>query len=120
MDYIQLEIGGKARGLKFNQKTYKVFYDYIDPSDHIGSFHYAAVYAAITSNCYVKREEFTESFETVCGWVDEMSNEDKMTVTNVFSETAYFKKAVEDGEAETKKKEPKKKNLNQEHTMKTA
>ena len=98
MDYIQLELGGKLRGLKFNQYTYIKFYEKVSPDDYIATFHYAAVFAALKSNAYVKGEEFTETWEDVCSLVDAMKTEDKDKVAEVFNNTAYFRKAVEDGE----------------------
>jgi len=99
MDYILInDLGGKARGLKFNQYTYIKFYEKVSPDDYIATFHYAAVFAALKSNAYVKGEEFTDTWEDVCNMVDAMSAEDKALVADVFNNTAYFKKAVEDGE----------------------
>jgi len=98
MDYIQLELGGKLRGLKFNQYTYIKFYEKVAQDDYIATFHYAAVFAALKSNAYVKGEEFTETWEDVCSLVDAMKTEDKDKVAEVFNNTAYFRKAVEDGE----------------------
>lgn len=89
--------GSNARGLKFNQLAYITFYEKVDQDNYLGTFHYAAVYGALKANAYVKGQEFTETFESVCDWVDEMSKEDKEKVTEVFGNTAYFKKLVEDG-----------------------
>lgn len=103
MDYLQINIGGKLRGLKFNQLAYITFYKFIDLENFDSTFHYAAVYAALLANAYVKREEFTETFETVCGWVDEATVEDKNAVLEAFNSTAYWKKIVEDGKAVVEK-----------------
>lgn len=117
MSYLQLEIGGQTRGLKFNQKAYITFYDFVDKKDFEGTFHYAAIYAALLANAYVKREEFTETFETVCDWVDLLSADDKTAVTKVFNETAFWKKLVEDGAKEVEDNTKKKKRMS---TMKKA
>lgn len=96
-NYIQIKRKGVSVGLKFNQLAYITFYEKVDQNNYLGTFHYAAVYGALQGNAYAKEQEFKESFESVCDWVDEMSKEDKDQITKVFSETAYFKKLVEDG-----------------------
>lgn len=99
MNYVQVNIGGQLRGLKFNELAYTEFYSKVDLNNYVGTFNYAAVWSGLMSNAYVKREEFTVTFETVCEWVDEMSREDKLKVQTTFVDTAYFKQAVKDGEA---------------------
>lgn len=99
MDYTQLNIGGKLRGLKFNQMAYVLFYQHIDIAEYMASMYYAVIYGGLKANAYVKREEFTESFETVCDWIDDMSAEDKEAALKVFTETSRWQKIVEDGKA---------------------
>lgn len=60
MSYIQIEIGGKARGLKFNQYAMVTFYKHVDLKDYDASSVYAMIYGGLKANCYVKREEFVD------------------------------------------------------------
>lgn len=117
MSYIQIQLGGELRGLKFNQLTYITFYKEVDQNNYEGTFHYAAVWAALKANAYVKRIEFTQTWETVCDWVDIMTAEDKDMVQNEFSNSATFKSLVKDGEQNQEEEPAKKKIL--ENTMMT-
>lgn len=116
MSYLQLEIGGQLRGLKFNTHAYVNFYKEVDMDDYEGTFHYAAVWAALKANAYVKRVEFTEKYETVCDWVDVMSLEDKEQVKDAFANSATYKNLVKDGKQEDDK-EPAKKKILKSTTM---
>lgn len=113
MSYIQIEIGGKLRGLKFNQLALEVV------STHSGEtttgFMYALIYGGLKGNSYVKREEPDYSFEDVCDWVDAMHRETKTKtieeVTKVMTETQIYKDLIQTGEdiQETDKKKVLKK-----------
>lgn len=96
-NYLQVNIGGQLRGLKFSNGAYVTFYETVDHNNYLASFYYAVIYAGLKANSYAKREEFTESFETVCDWVDAMSEEDKAAALKVFSETEYWKKQIDEG-----------------------
>lgn len=107
MSYINIQ----GKGLKFNQLAYIKFYEKVDHADFIGTFHYAAAFGGLRANAYVKGEEFTDSFENVCEWVDGLSGAEKEQITEVFNNTAYFKKLIEENlPEEVKAPEVKKKN----------
>jgi hypothetical protein len=99
MSYIQITIGGKERGLKFNQLAIELMSQYNDTNTTTG-FIYALFYAGLRGNNYVKREEPDYTFEEVCDWVDEMDNKDKIVndVSAVLTETQVWKKLVKQGE----------------------
>jgi len=104
MSYINIQ----GRGLKFNQGALIIFQSKID-QDNIGATAgYALIYAGLKSNAYVKGEEFTETFEQVCDWVDTLSDEEILNTTNCFKETQAYKKimpeAKEDPVEDDKKK----------------
>jgi hypothetical protein len=106
MSYTTIELGGKTRGLKFNQLAIELIGQYNDSSTTTG-FLYAMVYAGLKGNAYVKREELDATFEQVCDWVDEMPNKDTVVgdTTKVLAETQIWKDLVKQGEeAEEKKK----------------
>src|SRR6185312_16802331 len=102
MSYIKIEIGGAERGLKFNQGALITFQGKIDPDNVAGTTGYALVWAGLKSNAYVKGEEFTEKFETVCDWVDELSQETILEVIKTFQETQAFKNLLPKEEGKKK------------------
>jgi hypothetical protein len=107
MSYIKIEIGGKERGLKFNQYAVITMAKFADLENYEATAAYAMTYAGLKANCYVKREEADFTFEEVCDWVDKVSAEVMLQVYNVFSETQVYKELIEKGTATeevTKKK----------------
>jgi hypothetical protein len=70
MSYIQIEIGGKARGLKFNQMAVEVFTQHLTDVGFDTSTVYAMMYAGLVANCYQKQEEPFFTFADVIDWVD--------------------------------------------------
>lgn len=104
MSYIQIEIGGKLRGLKFNQMSLMIFSSKTDKDEPTASSGYALIYAGLKANSYVKGEEFVETtevdgkkvetpitFEMVCDWYEELSEETILKVVKCFNETQTFK-----------------------------
>lgn len=117
MSYIQIEIGGKLRGLKFNQGALIISQMKIDQDNIAASAAYAMFYAGLKSNAYVKGVEFVDeieedgkkkevpiTFEMVCDWVDDLKEEDTLAVLNCFKETQAYKKIVSEVSDEDKKK----------------
>lgn len=94
MSYIQLEIGGKERGLKFNQLALEVFTKHTDYETQRADL-YACIFAGLRGNSYVKREEPDYTFEQVCEWCDEANDDDLVKAYNEFTETQSFKKWYE-------------------------
>ncbi len=93
-NYIQIEMGGKPRGLKFNQGALIIFQSKIDKLNAVATTAYALVWAGLKANAFVKEEEFTETFEQVCEWVDEMNEETISKIIACFNKTQEFQKAV--------------------------
>ena len=107
MSYIKIEIGGRERGLKFNQGALIMFQEKIEINNYAATTGYALIWAGLKANAYVKGEEFTENFETVCDWVDELPEADVLRVIDCFKETQAYKKLLpEQPEQEDKKKLP--------------
>ena len=108
MSYLQLELGGKLRGLKFNQLAIEIISTHNDNSTQ-SAFMYAMIYGGLMGNSYVKREEPDYTFENVCDWVDVMENKAEAIskVTEVLTSTQVWKTLVKAGEeiTEEKKKE---------------
>lgn len=70
MNYIQIEIGGKPRGLKFNQLSLETYAKNV--GTNVSTAIYATFYAGLVGNCYVKQEEVDFTLEDVTDWVDEL------------------------------------------------
>ena len=92
MSYTQIEIGGKLRGLKFNQEALELFVKHIDWLNQTAASEvYAGFYGGLVANARVKREEVDFNFENVCDWVDELTPEVKAEAMKVMSETQKYK-----------------------------
>ena len=111
MSYIEIEIGGKKRGLKFSQGTLMLFKDsikdYTDEDVLIFS-PFRIVWAALKANCIVKGELVDFTFENVYDWVEKLSEEDLQIILSAFNESVGFNKN-DNVEDEKKKKEKVKK-----------
>ena len=104
--YIQMTIGDKPRGLKFNQMAVMTMTTYLDYNNLAATYGYALVYSGLVANCYVKREEPDFDFEKVCDWVEQMSMEDLLKVKECFESTQTYKTLIASQvEDETKKKQ---------------
>lgn len=108
--YKQMEIGGKPRGLKFNQMCVVVMTQHLDFNNSAATYPYALVYAALYANAYVKREEPDFDFEKVCEWVDELKMEQILEIRDAFEATQAFRNLIpsENKEEMTKKKQKSK------------
>jgi hypothetical protein len=107
MSYITINLGGKSRGLKFNQMAIELIGQYNDAQTTTG-FLYAMIYGGLKGNAYVKREELELTFEEVCDLIDEMPNKEVMAqnISKVLADTQIWKDLVKKGEEieEDKKK----------------
>ena len=107
MSYIQIEIGGKLRGLKFNQGAHVEIFNKIGQANNNVVFAgYAVVWAGLKANSYVKGEEIDFTFEQVCDWVDAMKEEDLLKMTDCYKSTVKFMDDLP--EEKSKKKLPQK------------
>lgn len=124
MSYIQIEIGGKQRGVKFNQYAVILMAKFMDYEQYEASSAYAMIYGGLMACAYVKKQELINdadveldgtqikagekvSFEQVCSWVDQLDKETIDKVANVFMETQEYKNLIGKGEKDnelTKKK----------------
>lgn len=125
MNYIQIEIGGKLRGWKATQLTLEIWSKKTLHDFNATSSNYAAVYAGLVANCYVKEEEFTKTvevnglpvevaatFEDVCEWVDGLKDKNVLSlVKKTFEESQYYIELLESMENALKasKKDPENK-----------
>lgn len=96
MSYIQIEIGGKQRGLKFNQMALEEFHKHLNLNAIRTSTVYATFYGGLAANCYAKNEEPDFTFENVVDWVDQLYDDGKdeviAAVDACFASTQTYKK----------------------------
>lgn len=105
MSYIQIEIGGKLRGLKFNKMSQLLLEDKVQQGNLMSGI-YALINAGLRANDYVKGVESDYTFEQVCDWADELTDETFLKIQEVFQTTEIYKQGrayVEDAEAAKKK-----------------
>lgn len=113
MSYIQIEIGGKKRGLKFNQIAYTIFLKNVTKGEEEATSGPALIWAGLKANCIVKKEEFVHdngeeiTWEEVCDWMSELSYEIQTNIFKCFQETQEYKKLIpQEKEDDDKKKLP--------------
>lgn len=118
MSYIQINIGGKDRGLKFNQLAIEVLSMHNDGT--AASITYGMIYGGLRGNSYVKREEPDYTFEQVCDWVDGLPDRVATIgkISKCLADTQLWQELVTKGKEileerkEDKKKAPLKKEKN--------
>jgi len=108
MSYLQINIGGKERGLKFNQLAIETIAKYND-AETISGLLYAMIYGGLKANAYVKREEPDFTFEQVCDWVDELENKEEISdnISRCVMETQSWKNLTKSAETENVEEEKK-------------
>ena len=102
MSYIQVTLGDKPRGLKFNILALKLFNDTVDYNRFNETANYAMVYAGLYANCFVKREEPDFTFEDVVEWVDQLSQKEVDDISLVMASLDAFKKMLPQSEEPAK------------------
>lgn len=110
MSYIQIDIGGKTRGLKFNQLAIELINQYNDLQS-TSAFIYAMFYGGLRGNTYVKREEPDYTFEQVCDWIDALKDKGNIIeqVSKAMTETELWKELTSNSNKPEEPKEGKKK-----------
>jgi len=96
MNYIQITIGGKLRGLKFNQMADVEYREKVGKNTNPVSHTYSMVWAGLISNCFVKGEEVDFTFEDVCEWCEKISDDDFYKILEAYKSTKEFLKDIPD------------------------
>lgn len=125
MNYIEIEIGGKLRGFRFNQVALEMFSKHLNVEVPVSSAIYSTFYAGLYGNSVLKNEDITYSFEDVSIWVDDLYNEGKKDeikkVCDAWEATNYYREWLKDfqdrvrlltGETDSKPKKKMTKNMN--------
>ena len=94
MSYIQIEIGGKLRGLKFNQMSDVEYQIKVGKSTNPIAHTYALIWAGLIANCFIKSEEPDFTFEDVCEWCATVKDEDFLKVKDAYFSTKAFLKDI--------------------------
>ncbi len=118
--YIQLELGGRKRGVKFGNyalmeysrlnNTGVVEFDEQNPIKLCADL----LYCGLKNNCFVKKEEEDFTYEDVVMWVDDMPMDKISEITMVFEESVKASQAVANiqdamaGSSTSNSKKPKK------------
>lgn len=103
MNYLQIEIGGKPRGLKFTQATYAEMLGRLGESTNNYFGFYCIVWGALKINCEIKNEPLDFTFENVCDWCDIMSDEDALKINEAYQSTLEYIKSVKKEQDDKKK-----------------
>jgi hypothetical protein len=98
--YIQLELGGKKRGVKFG--NYALFEYSKLTNTGVVEFNEQnpiklcadLVYCGLKNNCLLKRETEDFTYEDVVAWVDEMPITQITEITQVFEESVKATQGV--------------------------
>lgn len=98
--YIQLELGGKKRGVKFGNyalieysklnNTGVVEFNEQNPIKLCADL----VYCGLKNNCFVKKETEDFTYEDVVMWVDDMPISQITEITKVFEESVKASQGV--------------------------
>lgn len=98
MSYIKIELGGKERGLKFNQLALEILRSKSNATSDIQNV-YALIYGGLRGNSFVKEEEPDYTFEQVCDWIDEIyirpdAAELIKKISDVFTSTQMYQSII--------------------------
>ena len=124
MSYCKINLGGKERGLKFNNLAIHIITEISEKlklsKENTGSLSiagtYAVVFAGLTGNCFVKNEQPDFTFEEVCDWCDNISEEDALKVNEAITSSEAYKKTMAFAEAIEQSKKKDKPNKRQRNT----
>lgn len=92
-NYIQVEIGGKLRGLKFSQATNAEIIDRVEKIGGTTNEVLAGcivIFCGLYINCIIKGVEVDFTFEDVCDWAEGMRVEDINKITECYNSTIAF------------------------------
>lgn len=93
MSYIQIELGGQMRGLKFNNFGLDIMLQNV-VKDSNASTVYGMIYGGLRGNSYAKQVEPEYTFEQVIDWIDAISkdkqNEMLMPIVDCLNSTQAY------------------------------
>jgi hypothetical protein len=95
MSYVQIEIGGKLRGLKFNRMAMIIIAQKSDQNNYAASANYACIFAGLRANNYVKGVEDDFTFEQVCDWIDDLAPDEILKVDAALNEATAYRELLD-------------------------
>jgi hypothetical protein len=110
-NYLQIEIGGELRGLKFNMLSRIEAAKKVDFERLESTTLYAYVYAGLLANAYVKQVEFNTDYETVCDWVDAIPTETQIEIIGKINQIFGTSEQSEKPETTTEEKKSNRKTM---------
>jgi hypothetical protein len=130
MSYIQIELGGVKRGLKFLQGAVMEFREKIDFSSIAATGAYAIVWAGLKCNAHVKGEplmktvksedgkdvEVPLTYEDVCEMVDELSDDTLVMINDCWTSSQAYRRLIEKADAINAEDDDKKKLTEEQST----
>ncbi len=84
-NYVQINLGGQLRGLKFNQGAHAEIQSRYKEGQNETFISYIVIYGGLLGNCFVKEIEPDFTFENVCDWADQMTVEDVNAITQAYA-----------------------------------
>jgi len=98
-----ITIGGKERGIKFNELAIRKYSEVVmqdvanglsNENDIAANGIYAMFWGGLIGSAYVKRETVDFTFENVCDWVEVLPSEVIKQVSDAFVESTQFKQLI--------------------------
>jgi hypothetical protein len=83
-NYVQIELGGELRGLKFNQGAHVEIQEKLQGIKNPVFASYAVIYGGLIGNCFVKGIEPNFTFEEVCDWSDKIKIDDVNLIVSAY------------------------------------
>lgn len=112
MNYIKINLGGKDRGLKFNNYGIEKLSEKMSGNSAI-AFTYAMIWGGLIGNSFAKEEDVDYSFSDVIDWIDAIPKDEKVTiiesVTKVLTESQNYKDLIAAGTPEPVNETPEEK-----------
>jgi hypothetical protein len=108
MSYIQIEIGGKQRGLKFSQGTDMLLRSKLKglTEDQISAVaSYRVVWAGLEMGCLFNEQEIDFTFQDVSDWVEKISAEELNKVLDAYNKLQEYTKEIPEKDKKKLKKE---------------
>lgn len=115
MNFIEIELGGKLRGLKFNNYAIEQFQRKMFKNESAltegsnAATVYGIFFAGLTANCFTNDVEVDFTYKEVEDWVDEATDDDVKKVCDLFAETNVYKKWLDKVKEAVKSETDKKK-----------
>jgi hypothetical protein len=96
--FIEIEMGGELRQLKFNMVGVNAALQTIDYSNYLASANYAYIWGGLIGHHYSihrNTDKFHLEFAVVCDWVDELNDEQMAAINECLLNASAYKKVLQ-------------------------